>query len=282
MLLLLRGLIYLLSLLDLRILYVLSDIIAFMLRHFVQYRKKIILENLYRSFPEKNEKEIELIAGEFYTNLSDVIVETIKLVSISEKELIRRCRFTNPEVLNQYFDSKKSLIAVCGHLNNWELGGQALSVVAPHKVLGVYKPLSDTSWDNYLKKIRSRFRIHLVPMKLITREVVKNKNTPTLTALIVDQTPHRDEINYRTTFLNQDTAVFLGTEKLAKLTGFPVIYFSMHRIRRGFYDITVLPVTEHPGEEPDYAITHKHLALLENDIRQQPPNWLWSHRRWKY
>ncbi|KXK46025.1 MAG: Lauroyl/myristoyl acyltransferase [Bacteroidetes bacterium OLB10] len=278
----LRGLIYLLSLIDLRILYFLSDIIAFVLKHFIQYRKKIILENLYRSFPEKNENEIEQIAAAFYTNLSDLIVETIKMVSISKSELTRRCRFTNPEILNHYYDSQKSLIAVCGHFNNWELGGLALSAIAPHKVLGIYKPLTSSSWDGYFKKIRSRFGMHLVPMKSTTREVVKHKNLPTITTLIADQTPHRSEINYRTTFLNQDTAVFLGAEKLAKLTGYPVIYFSMHRIRRGYYEITILPVTENPVEETDYVITRKHLSLLENDIRQQPANWLWSHRRWKY
>lgn len=278
----LRGLIYLLSLCNSRILYFLSDVIAFFLKHFIQYRKKVILENIYRSFPEKNEKEVEEIADDFYTNLSDLIVETIKMVTISGKELIRRCRFTNLEVLNQYYDSQQSLIAVCGHFNNWELGAMALSAVAPHKIIGVYKPLSNHSWDNFFKKVRSRFNTHLVPMRSTRREVIKNKNIPTITALISDQTPHHDEINYRTTFLNQDTAVFLGAEKLAKLTGYPVIYFSMHRIKRGYYDITILSVTEHPREETDYAITQKHLALLENDIRQQPANWLWSHKRWKY
>lgn len=278
----LRGLIYLLSLIDLRILYFLSDVIAFVLKHFIQYRKKVILENLYRSFPEKNEIEIEQIAAAFYTNLSDIIVETIKMVSISKSELNKRCRFTNMEVLNQYYESQKSVIGVCGHFNNWEFGALALSTVVPHQILGVYKPLTSSSWDDYFKKIRSRFGTHLVPMKSTFREIVKHKNISTLTTLVVDQTPHRNEINYRTTFLNQDTAVFLGTEKLAKLTGYPVIYLSMHRIRRGYYEVTILPVTEHPAEEAEYAITTKHLSLLENDIRQQPSNWLWSHRRWKY
>ena len=121
-----------------------------------------------------------------------------------------------------------------------------------------------------------------VPMKSILRELIKRKNEPTITALAADQTPHRSEINYRTTFLNQDTAVFLGAEKLCKQTNYPLIYFSMHQIRRGYYDITIIPISDDPKNTAEHELTHKHLRLLENDIHAQPGNWLWSHRRWKY
>ncbi len=268
--------------LDIRLLYLLADCIAFILKYIFSYRKKVILENLYRSFPEKSESEIEQIANAFYNHLAYLIVETIKLTSISKSELMQRCRFTNLELLQKYYEKNQSLIAVCGHFNNWELGGLALSAVAPHLTLGIYKPLKQQQWDNYFKQIRSRFRMVPVPMKSTLREIVRHQATPTITTLIADQTPHRGEIVYRTQFLNQDTAVFLGAEKLARQTGYPVIYFSMHRIKRGYYEVTIIPVEEHPAVATEYSITHKHLHLLENDIRTQPSNWLWSHRRWKY
>jgi KDO2-lipid IV(A) lauroyltransferase len=278
----LKFLIRCIAFLDLRILYLLADVIAFCFKYIFPYRKKVILQNLYNSFPEKNEQEIEEIAKQFYNYFADLIVETIKMSSISKEELLRRCRFTNPEILHSYYEKNRSIIAVCGHFNNWELGALALSVIDKHQMLGVYKPLSNNSWDEYFKTIRSRFGMIPVPMKSILRELIKRKNEPTITALAADQTPHRSEINYRTTFLNQDTAVFLGAEKLCKQTNYPLIYFSMHQIRRGYYDITIIPISDDPKNTAEHELTHKHLRLLENDIHAQPGNWLWSHRRWKY
>jgi KDO2-lipid IV(A) lauroyltransferase len=278
----LKFIIRFIAFLDLRILYFLADCIAFCFKYIFPYRKKVILQNLYNSFPEKNEQEIEEIAKQYYDHFAMLIVETIKMTTISKKELLERCRFTNPEILQSYFNKNKSIIAACGHFNNWELGALALSAFVQHKMLGIYKPLTNPSWDTYFKKIRSRFGMIPVPMKSTLREIIKHKNEPTITTLAADQTPHRSEINYRTTFLNQDTAVFLGAEKICKQTNYPLIYFSMHRIRRGYYDITIIPISDDPKNTAEYELTNKHLRLLENDIHLQPSNWLWSHRRWKY
>jgi len=252
------------------------------MRFVLSYRKKIIDENLRKSFPDKSSEELVKIRNAFYKNFCDVVVESIKLVSISKEELIKRCRWVNVEVLDNYFSDKQSLIAVGGHYCNWEMGGLALSVVAKHKTLGVYKPLTDKSWDAYFTGFRSRFGMELVPMNSIVRKLASCKNEVTLTTLIADQTPAKEDIVYRTTFLNQHTPVFLGPEKMAKLTGYPVVYFSIQRIKRGYYSVLVEIITQNPKDEPEFAITKKHLQILERDIKSNPANWLWSHRRWKY
>ncbi len=279
---LLRGIIGLISLFNLRVLYVLSDMLRFFMQYVFAYRKKVIDQNLKKSFPGKSNQELTRYRNCFYKNFCDVIVESIKLVSISKDELLKRCRFQNMDVLNDYFKQNKSVIAVTGHYNNWELGGLALSAITTCKTLGVYKPLSNKSWDSYFIKLRSRLGMELVPMNLTLRKLLAYKNDVTLTVLIADQTPAKDDIVYRTQFLNQDTAVFLGAEKIAKLTGSPVIYFSMQRIKRGYYNVSIDVVTGNPKSEPEHYITQKHIQLLERDITNNPCNWLWSHRRWKY
>lgn len=278
----LRGIIKLISLFNFRFLYLLSDFLRFFLQHVFGYRKKVILTNLKNSFPDKTDKELNGYLNCFYKNFCDVIVESVKMVSISRKAILSRVRFDNLEVLENYFINKQSVIAVCGHYCNWELGGLALSAIAKHKTIGVYKPLSSIDWDIYFTKLRSRFGMELVPMSLTLRKLIIYKKEVTLTTLISDQTPAKDDISFRTHFLNQDTAVFLGAEKIAKLTNSPVIFFTMNRIKRGYYSVHIEPITEHPNEEPEFSITQKHLQILEREIRNNPCNWLWSHRRWKY
>lgn len=273
---------YLLSLLPFRLLYLLADVFALILFYVAGYRKKVVFNNLRNAFPEKSEQEIHSIARKFYTHLSDLLVESIKMLSITKKDIDRRIKILNPELIDGYYSEGKSLLAVGTHYGNWEWGGLALSNMQKHKILGIYKPLSNKKADQLIKRMRSRFGTIPVPMNAALRKIVEYKDQLTITVLISDQTPAKNDVNHWVSFLNQQTPVFLGIEKLARQTGYPVIYCDMQKVKRGYFTIRLLPVSNEPGKTAEHELTEKHVRMLEEIIRKKPEYWLWSHRRWKH
>jgi KDO2-lipid IV(A) lauroyltransferase len=263
-------------------LYILSDFIYFMLYRVTGYRKKIIDENLMNAFPEKTEIERLKIRREFVRYLSEIIVETIKLFTISEKEIKKRVAVTNVEYIHNCFENGKSVIGILGHYGNWELGGLRFSQLFSQKRIIVYKRLSNKHFDSLMLKMRSRFGASLIEMKQVTRKLLELKNEVTITVLAGDQSPAKSEIVYFAEFLNQKTPVFLGAEKLAKRTNSVVVFCDIRRVRRGYYTCNFVPLLDEPKSAINYDITNSHLKYLENIIRQEPSYWLWSHRRWKY
>jgi KDO2-lipid IV(A) lauroyltransferase len=175
----------------------------------------------------------------------------------------------------------KSAVIVQAHYGNWEWAGMGLDLVAPHKTIAVYKPLNNTKIDRIVKKMRGKFGIELVEMKRAPRRILK-QTEPTLSILIADQTPFRTDIEYKTQFLNQLTPVFLGPEKIAKFAKQDVLYLHSKRIKRGHYEIELIPVSKASDELALFEITNRHLKILEDIIKEKPADWLWSHRRWKY
>lgn len=273
---------FLLALLPLPVLYLFSDILYVLLYYVLGYRKAVVQSNLKASFPEKSSGELLQIQKEFYKHLADLFVESIKMLHISRQEIAKRCHFTNPEFLDQLYEQKQSAIAVIGHQGNWEWGGLALALRAQQKVLGVYKPLSNRYFNNLMLNIRSQTGMQMVPKDKTIRSVLQYKNECTITALIADQSPTREESDYWTKFLNQDTLVFLGPEKLAKLTGKPVFFCKMTKLKRGHYAVEFIPLFSSAEAREAYHITNTHVALLEQIIKAQPAYWLWSHKRWKH
>jgi KDO2-lipid IV(A) lauroyltransferase len=273
---------YLVSLLPFWFLYLISDLLFFITYYITGYRRKVVQENLRNSFPEKTDEERLVIEKKYFKYLADLIVETIKMTSASEKTILKRVKTTNPEIINAYFDQGKSIIAAVGHYCNWEMAALRLSLFTKEKVIIVYKPLSNATFDDYFIKMRSRFGASLVAMKNVLRTMVKYKNDVTFTTLVADQTPVRHEANYFTAFLNQPTAFFSGIEKLAKLTDSVVIFCDVKRIKRGYYAYTVIPLIEKPKETAPFEITETYVKYLETMIRREPQYWLWSHRRWKF
>lgn len=270
------------SLLPFRLLYLLSDALFPVIYYLVGYRKKVVLTNLRNAFPEKQETEIRAISRKFYRHFTDVLFEVIKMRTISPAALRKRIRYSNPELLQKYYDSNRGVIGMSAHYNNWEWTS-ACCQWGPHHPVVVYKPLNNKYFDEFMKKCRERHGVETVPMHEILRRVVKDKQEgkPVLYGLISDQSPVWEEVQYWTTFLNQLTPVLAGAEKLALKTGFPVIYGSMRKIKRGRYIIDLILLSEdHKGKE-EYEITELFVSTMEEKIREHPEFWLWTHRRWK-
>ena len=280
---LLAGFIWILSTLPFFILYGISDFLFLFFFYVFEYRKKVVFQNLKRSFPNKSEKEIKKIAIKFYHNLCDIVIETIKIKTISKKNLLKRIRYNNIELIDHYYNEGRSVIAVCGHIGNWEWVGATMKEFIKHKGFAVVKPMSSNFWEKYISKLRLRFpKTGLVPFKQTLRVLVKNKESKTFTLIAGDQTPTKSEIGYWTTFLNQDTALFSGIEKIAKSLDMPVLFANIQRVKRGYYEITVSLLTDKPKETAENEITEMHVRALEKVIIEHPDNWLWSHKRWKH
>lgn len=270
------------SLLPFWLLYLISDLLYFFLYYIFKYRRKVVQTNLAKAFPEKSQTERKGIEKRFYSFLADMMMESIKSISISPDELKKRYKFVNLEVITKYLEDGRSVIAVSGHYGNWEWGPLSIPSELKKDVLVVYKTLSDKKFDDKINSVRSRFGAIMVSMKMTLRKVAEYKNIPHVLVLVGDQTPTREESQYFTTFLNQPTAVFLGIEKIAVKANDAVIYFSINRIKRGYYKSIVKSLVEFPRDTKEYEITNAHTLELENLIREKPEFWLWSHRRWKF
>jgi len=273
---------YLVSLLPFWFLYLLSDLVFFVIYHIAGYRRKVVQENLQKSFPEKTAEELHSIEKKFFKYLADLTVETIKMITVSKSTIMKRVTATNPEVFDDYLKQGRSVITALGHYGNWEMADLRMSLHTDKKILIVYKPLSNDTYDKFFIQMRSRFGANLVAMKNIIRALVQSKNEVTVSALVADQTPVQHEATYFTTFLNQPTAFFLGIEKLAKLTDAAVIFCDVRRVKRGYYSFTFIPLAEKPKETAQYEITQAYVKCLETMIKREPQYWLWSHRRWKF
>ena len=273
--------ILILSFLPLWVLRLYALKIYILLRVF-RYRKSVISQGLNKSFPNKSTQEKKLITKYFYWNFAQFLTEFIKMFCISKKSIRKRILFKNKTLLQNYYYQGKDVILVLGHYGNWEWGLLAASLVSDHEMVGIYKPLSSSFWNQQIKKLRSKFGATLVSMKESVRYLLKQGNNPRLVGLIGDQTPTKNEIDYWTTFLNQETAVFSGTEKLAKKLNCPVVFAHIDKIKNGYYEVSFEVITENPQTHPEGEITNLHTKKLEEKIKERPELWLWSHRRWKH
>jgi KDO2-lipid IV(A) lauroyltransferase len=262
-------------------LYGFSNFLCFVLRDIFSYRKEVVKTNLRNSFPHKSEQEIHDLYKQFYSYLCDLILETIKTLTMTEAETRKRCVFKNTEWLDQYHKEGKSIIVVMGHYGNWEWGGPIFSLSTPYQLVVVYRPLSQKYFEQMMCKMRTKFGTQIVPVNNTLRQMVANKNTVTATALIADQAAS-PETAYWSTFLNQDTATFTGPEKIAKKFNYPVVYMNIKRVKRGFYEVTPELLFDNPKETDDNAILQKFNQRLEQEILLDPVTWLWSHKRWKH
>lgn len=273
------------SLLPFPMLYVFSDVLRFFLQYVFRYRRSVILDNLQNSFPEKNQKEIRKIMNTYYRNLADITLETIKLRSISPGHLRQHVIFDRLEILNHAFQHHDNVIIALAHRGCWEWIGQALGVVSPLTGYGITKPLSNKYFNDYMESLRNRFNPgSTIPFRQTYRTLVRHKQEGHVAFYLIaaDQTPHVDEINYWSNFLNQDTPFYLGIEKMAVSLDVPVVFLDIHRTGRGRYMVDFQNITYEPKKTAGFWIMEKYIRLLEDTIRNDPANWLWSHRRWKY
>ena len=274
---------WVITLLPLQILYFFSDLLFLALYHFPSYRRKIVATNLKNAFPEKSTDELLKIEKKFYKHLADVFIETLKMTHLSEKEMKKRYLITNPEVLEKFKDEGRDIAAIAGHYNNWEWMS-VTPLFIDLKCVTIYKPLRNRYFDKFLNDLRRKKGFYLTPMSHIIREIITDRNNGinALYAIIADQTPPKGDIHYWTQFLNQDTPVYVGAEKIAVKYDMVVVFFNTKKIKRGFYTATVDVLFEHTSGLPEHVITEAHVRSLEKNIIEQPEYWIWSHHRWKH
>ncbi len=200
---------------------------------------------------------------------------------MSEEEIKRRCIYEQPKWLTQFYNEKRSLIFVMGHYGNWEWAGPSFVFNNQFKLTVVYRPLSNPYFEKMMTSMRTKFGTRIVPANLALREMVSNRKNVTATALIADQAATTAN-SYWTTFLNQETAVFNGPEKLAVKFNYPVVYMRIQRIGRGYYKLTPELLFENPASTMEGEILEAFTKRLEKEIILDPTIWLWSHRRWKH
>jgi len=274
---------WVITLLPLRLLFGFSTLLYFILYHIVRYRRDVVIQNLRNSFPEKTEQELFIISKKFYRHLADLFIETLKLQHMKASEIKERYKIKNPELLSKIHEEGRSTIVVFGHYGTWEWV-ISLPLNTKYKTLTVYKPLSSKLFDRYFLKIRSQYGLELVPMSRTGKTIYRYEQAGinTLTGLVADQRPPRSESQFWTKFLNQDTAVYLGIEKLSKKYNMVIVFFHIDKVGRGYYEVTPEIITEDPVSLKPYEITEKHVELLEEEIIRRPELWMWSHRRWKH
>jgi KDO2-lipid IV(A) lauroyltransferase len=264
------------------ILYYISDILFFILFYLIKYRRKTVHKNLRNSFPHKSDKEIKLITKKFYRHLCDLTIESAALIKMSNKKVLSYVNMENPEIFEEYYKNNRNVILVFAHYGNWEILSP-LPLHTRYPFLPVYKSVKNEYIDKGFYKMRSLFGAIPVKMEDTLQETLKyyKANKPMILGLIADQTPAKRYTKYFTDFLNQETAVFFGPERIGKKINAVIIYANIIKEKRGLYKIKFSLLCDNPNERKDYEITNLFNSKLEKIINEKPEFWLWSHNRWK-
>lgn len=274
---------FLISKLPLKILYIFSDIIFFLNFYFAGYRKKIITKNITNSFPEKSEEEIREIRKKFYRNFSDYLVETVKSFSISETESRVRMQHINQHLFHEAKAEGKNIILLAGHVFNWEWINALAKVIPQNHCHPVYRKVNSDFWENQMRKVRNKFGNEALEANEVIKNIFRSSNDGNSAYMFVaDQTPHFSHVNYGLNFLNQRTPAFIGYDKLATRMDLVFIYCEMKKVKRGFYQVNYHRIYPDGEKFVNNEVVKKFHQLLENTIRKNPDNYLWSHRKWKY
>lgn len=271
------------SLLPFRLLYWVSDVLFLVIYRVVGYRKAVVKENLKNAFPELSDQERHTIEIKFYKHFADFLVESVKSVTISDKAIQERCALINPELIHTYYEKGKNVIVLCGHYNNWEYYAVGIAQQMKHQTIAAYQPLKNKFFDRVILKSRQRFGMKMVSMRGIPRYFAEELHKePTMSVMVNDQSPGNPKTAYWNTFLNQETGWMKGAEKLATRYDQVVIFGSIRKKKRGFYEVSFSPITDNVSNHPSGFILDQHAKHLESIIKEAPEYWLWSHKRWKH
>lgn len=276
---------YVHALLPFSVLYVFSDILYFVAYHIVRYRRKIVRKNLKNSFPIKSEKELIKIEKEFYHHLCDYFFETIKTLNLSEKEVMKRMKFENPEIINRLTSDGKPCIMSLGHYANWEwVPSICLHINEDIKAGLMYKKLHSYAFDKLFIKVRSRFKSIPLEMKTVYKRMInaRENGITMFVGFLTDQRPPRSMNQFSTLFLNQETNMQIGMERIARRIGSSIVYLDISKVKRGFYKGKFHVITPDASIEPEFAIMERYIRRLEETIVRDPAYYLWSHDRWKF
>ncbi|OFX89515.1 MAG: hypothetical protein A2W99_14395 [Bacteroidetes bacterium GWF2_33_16] len=262
-------------------LYIVSDLVYFILYRLTGYRKKVIIQNLTKIFPSQTSIERNKLLSKIYKNLTDVIIEGIKAFTMFPSQVTKRHKIINPEILNSIYENGTSIIGVTGHYCNWEWGSLSASLQTNYKVVAFYKPLSNKWIDRFMLWNRTRFGTKLTSIYETSITFEKQIEVKSIYLMAADQNPSKRKKTIWVDFLGQDTAFLDGPERYARKYNYPVVYMDVQRKRRGNYTIELSLITSNPLELPEGELTRRYAKKLESVILAEPSNWLWSHRRWK-
>ena len=271
-----------LSLFPFWLIYLISDFFYFLICYVIRYRKNVIINNLKKAFPEKPDKERRRIMNLFYRYFSDLLMESIKMRGMKEKDFRERFKVKNPELLNQYLDIGKSVILLTMHYSNWEWGTR-LSLYQKYKFLAVYKPLHNMEFDRYMIKTRSTEGNELIKNSQILRRLYKHKKKegPVMIGLVGDQTPPSFHTSWYQ-FLNQEAIFYPGPASLSKQFNLPIFFYYAEKNARGKYTLSFETLIDNPEEMSETDIIKTYIRKMEEVIKQRPEYYLWSHKRWKH
>ncbi len=284
-----RVFIFVMGIMPFKVMYLFSDLFAFFLYRVAGYRKKVVFDNLKNAFPEKSQKEIKKIAKMTYENLADITLEGFKTFGLSKDDIAKRYKIKNRELVLSYFKNGKSVMMLGAHFNNWEWGTSALPVhldfsdeSVDSNIIIVYKPLANKAIDNYMRKTRKKAGALLVSLHESGYYFNKYSTRNAGFVLIADQNPSNKNKSVWVKFFGRETPFLRGAEILSRKYDLPVLFGEVKRIKRGFYEYEFHLLTENPKQLESGEITKLYAAKLEEIIKKQPENWLWSHRRWKH
>lgn len=275
---------YMLSLLPMKVHYLLSDLLFWVLYGLLGYRKKVIEKNLKASFPEKSEEELKRIERGFYHFFCDYIAESVKLMTIRRENLRRRMVFKGAELVDEVIESGQSCAVFLGHLCNWEWVTSLPLWVTPKTQCGqIYHPIENKDFDRLFLRSRQRMGAVCIPMADTLRKIIEFKKAgqPVVIGYISDQVPFWTNIHHWVDFLHHDTPVLTGMERIARKVNHAVFFLDVRRVRRGYYEAEFKLITREPQKMGEYEITDIYYRMLEQSIRRAPEFWLWSHNRWK-
>lgn len=271
----------LIGLIPFRVLYAFSDFMRFVLYNLIGYRKSVVQKNLRDCFPDKSDAEIKRLTKLSYTNLTDVIVESIKAFTMTDKQLVKRYKLLQLENLVPYEkDAHDFILATC-HYSNWEWGSLAPALQVKHKLIALYKPLSNKYMDHILRKSRSRTGTELASIYSTKQAFEAKRNQPVAIMMAADQNPGNPKKAIWINFLGRPTAFLDGVERYAKQFDMPIVFADIQRVKRGYYTIKLDTLVSDPRTLPHGEITRRYVERLVKAIEHQPENWLWSHKRWK-
>ncbi len=272
----------LLSRLPLRVLYALTDVLYVIIYHIWGFRRPLSLANIRNSFPDKTPVEVEKIAARSYRNACNLIAEVLKGSAIDAADLRKRVQINNLSLLEPWITSGQPVVLLASHHCNWEWLLLASCIELGISVDAVYKPLRVAAVDRFMLESRSRFGGNPIPVKNFLVEVMKRRKGARIIALVADQTPLASEEKHWTRFLSQDTAFFVGADKIARMLRAPVIFVGMHRVRRGYYEANLQLISEPPYSRDGADIIERYARVAELHISAYPADWLWMYRKWKY
>jgi len=273
-----------LSVLPLRVLYFISDIIYVLLYQIIGYRKKVVRRNLKLSFPERSSEKLLKIEKESFHHFVDIFMEMIKSFSISKKEIAQRIIIENPELINDYIKDNKSVIVLSSHHANWEWSPYLMDQLINCKAYAAYTKIGNKYFDKKIKSSRTKFGANFIPTREFIDMMQRNADIDRIAiyGFLGDQSPQLKKTYYWSNFMGVRVPIITGAEMLAKRFDYPVVYLQTDLVKRGYYKSKFINLAKNPKEFPDYQITDMFLDVLEKQIRENPEYYFWTHKRFKH